>query len=355
MRARRLLWLWCAGLLVAGVGGLGGFGSSARALLVTGPPPGSEVPTPEERPATVAAPLGTATESRPAARPSAGPPSSVTAPAAPAAPGTTVTPTTGVVAPSPTTTVAPGLENLLACTVNRNMPPSRLSTGLATVGWYGASTPIAVDNCRPFTGDVVTVHARQLSPWGVLQLDFGDGTLAGKATGGCVPIVANDVEAEHRYAKAGRYLVEATTRFPCTPDQPVVHRVWIEVSEGRVPEVAGAAPCRGLGPVKLGEQARQGVGIRLTDVPRVGEMEVKLVRCSVALGEQSEVFLWWYQVKAVVSWGDGTQPEAIGGPGQQGASSLHAYAARGLHVATVWVLGADGAPGPPLTFTVLVS
>jgi len=252
----------------------------------------------------------------------------------------------------PTTTVVPpDAHGFLPCTVHAEEgQTSRLSTAVATVRSPG-NAPLVIENCRPITGDVVAVNGSH--PFAVLQVDFGDGTVVGRSTPGCpFPATGNPVE-EHRYAKPGRYLLESTWRF-CAPTPPVVFRVWIEVSDGRVPEVAGAAPCRGTGPVKPGEPARQGVGKRVVET-RIGPEEVRGVRCSVAPGQQSEAFLWWYEAAAVVDWGDGSRPQTIGGAGQQGASALHAYAARGLYLVAVRVLGGDGTPGAPATFSVLVS
>ena len=363
VRLHRFLWLCCVSLLVLGLGGLGAFGGTAQALLLTGPPPGSAAVEESEAQVASTVPPTTATLPSPPARPStsataastssvgASSPTDATVPpmgARPDPPSSrlplVMAPTTGVAAPEP--------AGLIPCAVRVEPLSSRLNTGSASAGTTGSS-PLAVRNCRPVVGDVVAVHTVAFSPFGATQVAFGDGTFAGKATASC-PITSNSVEAEHRYARAGRYLLEATWRFPCTPEPPIVHRVWIEVSDGQVPEAPGAAPCHGLGPAKAGEPARQGIGTRMAD-SRFDAVEIRLLRCSVPLGQQSEVYLWWYEAAAVVDWGDGTSPQAIGAPGQQGASSVHTHATRGLHVVTVRPFDHDGKAQPPVTFTMQVS
>ena len=362
VRIRRFLMLWVAALLIAGAGGVLGASGGAEVgggqALVAGAQPGAEVlgdlaaevvepapaaAGPASAPATTAAPASSTSVTRPA--PTAPRPRSP----APSA----LAPVTVVVDKPPTGRPVPDGTGRMPCIVEVDLTiGGRLKTGVAHAGDSGVTR---LKNCRPLVGDVVSVAAGGASPFGITQVAFGDGSYAGLATARCNPVIANLVETEHRYARAGRYLLEATTRFPCTPDAPIVHRIEIEVADGAVPQAPGAAPCHGLGPVKPGEPPRQGIGTRSFDDPRIGPVDVRLMRCAVPLGQQSEVYLWWFQAQAVVDWGVGTPPEAIGRAGQQGASSIHTHTTRGQRVVKVSVLGADGTPGPPLAFTLLVT
>lgn len=360
---RRALWLWVSVLMVAAGGGL--FGIPARAggddsgVVVTGGPPEAtvlgDVMTAPPEPAP---PMAALTQS---------PGSSSTSPA----------PSTSVVRPVGVTTVAPsagheddGRPGQMTVKTPPSVPPdatgrhpcivevdltigSRLKIASAEAGKWGSS-PLHVKNCRPRVGDVVSVRANPIGLFAVTQVAFGDGTTTGPATSSCNPVLMNGVEDEHRYATPGRYLLEATTRYPCNPPgyevEPVVNRVEIDVTDPRPPEAPGAARCSGLGPVKPGEPARQGFGRRPVDT-RFGPVDARLMRCSVPLGQQSEVYLFWYEAQAIVDWSDGTPPEKIGRTGQQGVSSIHTHTERGTSVVTVWVLGSDGTPGAPVTFT----
>ncbi len=349
MRVRRFLWLWCAALVLAAMGGLGSFGGSARALLVVGPPPGADEPA-EEEPLTTVASEVPAVIQAPALLPPPGTPTSTTA-VAEEGPEPTIrhaTPPSTASAPPPPPP-APDAEGVIPCDV-------KAGESVPTAGGLGPGVPLYVDNCRPITGDTVGIYAYGGYPGMAVRVAFGDGTFAGDnpASTSCVP-TRGQVEAQHRYPTPGRRLVEATTWYPCHDTPPKVVKVWVEVAPGRVPEVLGAAPCRGLGPVMPGDPARQGIGTRQVSTPRLPDLQVRLGRCSVPLGGQSEISLDWYQAAAWVDWGDGSKPVAIGAKGQQGATSIHTHATRGLHVVTVVVLDHEGKPIPPVTFTMQVT
>lgn len=232
----------------------------------------------------------------------------------------------------------------------------RAGESTPTAGASGPSAPLYVDNCLPLTGDTVGIYAAVGIPGMAVRVAFGDGTFAGAnpADPSCSRS-SSQVRAQHRYTSPGRRLVEATSWYPCHDIPPKVVKVWVDVSPGRMPEVPGAAPCRGLGPAMPGDPVRQGVGTREVSTPRLPDLQVKLSRCSVPLGGNSEIFMHWYQAAAYVDWGDGTQPVAIGARGQQGASSVHTHVTRGLHVVTVVVLDHEDKPIPAVTFTMQVT
>lgn len=374
VRVRRFLSLWCSALLVVAVGGLTGPGEAARALLVTTGPERAAAAEPEDKDpadaeATVEGPvtdagasvLGTSASSSssssssppPGSSPSSVAAGSVSSTARPRVatadrPSTTVPPAGGS---SSTTAVRPP-AGLMPCTVSARSGLSTRPTGEATAGSPAPGPGLYVDNCRPLTGDYIWVQAFASTPGPAMRVAFGDGTSAGAVPGDCSAHV--QVTERHRYAAAGRYLLEASEHSGCEREPSKVYRVWIEVTAGAMPEAPGAAPCHGLGPVKPGEPARQGRAQLQVPSLRFGELTVMFNRCAARAGAQSELVVLWYQPNLLVDWGDGTPPQAFHEPGRQNANVIHTWARRGLHTVTLWIV-VDGKPAPPATFTALVS
>lgn len=368
MRVRRILWVWCAALAVLSGAALAGRGPAERTLLAAGGSGGTAASAGTAAPDEVAAHVGGtppdaevlgAAASAPAApdavAPAPGP--STTARTPTSGPATTARP---VAAPAsaiglPPTVVPPppvalAADGSIPCTV-KPVELVRLPNGWARAGSFTGW--LSVDNCRPVTGDIVGVRAIASHPGWAMRVSFGDGTSAGTTPGDC-SFPSGQVLAEHRYTAPGRYLVEATSFAPCHEVPEQRHRVWIEVSAGAVPQAPGAAPCHGLGPSKPGEPAR--LGTINQDVPsgRLGTRTATFNRCRVPAGGQSELGVHVWEPSFAVDWGDGSAPQSVDEKGVQGATVLHTYARKGVHVARLWMI-IDGQPAAPVAFTVVVT
>jgi hypothetical protein len=362
VRLRRFLWLWCVALAALSVAALAGPGEAARSQVVTtagqGAAPGAvtdDAPGPQVLAATA--------EEAPPATPA--PPSS-SAPPAPPTTGsrspstatrsrTTAPPSAGPLPPrvEPPPVTAPVLadDGSIPCKVMPASGSLTLANGQASAGAFGPG--ISLDNCRPVVGDVVGVQAFASTPGAAMRVSFGDGATAGADPSDC-SFPSGQVTEEHRYTKPGRYLLEAIEFVPCIEWPERRYKAWIEVSAGVVPQAPGAEACRNLGVVKPGEPARHGITTRGAYADRFGIVRATLNRCSVPVGGQAELAVYWYEPSLAIDWGDGSPPQAFHQKGHQGASVLHTFTRKGLHVVRVWII-VDGTPTGPTAFSVLVS